>query len=88
MKKQYIIEWITKKGYDGWKSLGYDLTNEEVEKQLLNKIKRNHIASVRITWSPVGNDVSNERIGEENRSVSLSSPIEDIRCQSFSLTTV
>lgn len=65
MKKQFIIEWTTKKGNDGWKSLGYDLSDEEVEKQLRNKIKKEHIATVWITWNPVGSDVPDSQYGKE-----------------------
>ena len=56
MKKQHCMEWYTKKGNDGFKSLGHDLTKEECKKALMKKLKQKSTISVQITWNYVGED--------------------------------
>lgn len=58
MKKQYCMEWYTKKGNSGFKSLGHDLTEDECEKALMRKLKQKSTSSVQIDWNYVGDDVS------------------------------
>lgn len=65
MKKQYCLEWYTKNGRDGFKSLGYDLTEQEVEKEMMKKLKQKSTASVAISWNYVGSDVPEELAGDE-----------------------
>lgn len=65
MKKQYCMEWYTKKGNDGFKSLGYDLADDQVKKEMMKKLKQRSTESVVITWNYVGNDIPDEEIGEE-----------------------
>lgn len=65
MKKQYCLEWYTKKGNFGFKSLGYDLTEDQAEKEMMRKLKSKTTSSVRVTWNYVGNDIPDEEFGEE-----------------------
>lgn len=65
MKKQYCMEWFTKSGRDGFKDLGYDLTEKECRSALNRKMKQRSTASASITWNYVGNDVPDEELGEE-----------------------
>lgn len=65
MKKQYCLEWYTKKGNDGFKSLGYDLTDAQCEKEMMRKLKQRTTESVCITWNYVGNDIPDEEIGKD-----------------------
>lgn len=65
MKKQYCMDWCTRKGNDGFKNLGYDLTIEQCEKELMRKLKQKTTESVYITWNWVGSDVPDGELGNE-----------------------
>ncbi len=66
MRKQYCLEWNTKSGRNGWKSLGHDLTEKECRSILNKKIKLKSTASAYITWNYTGNDIPKEEFGEDH----------------------
>lgn len=65
MKKQYCLEWTTKKGNTGWKHIGHDCP-DLAEKMLGRKIKQTSTASAYITWNYVGDDIPDGELYEDH----------------------
>lgn len=66
MKKQYCIEWYTRSGRDGFKTLGYDLSDNECKRELAKKLRQKTTSSVTISWNYVGDDIPDSEVGEEH----------------------
>ena len=64
MKKQYCLEWMNKSGRSGCKNIGYDCP-KQAEKELRKKIKQESCASAWVNWNWVGNDVSDDELGND-----------------------
>lgn len=66
MRKQYCMEWDTKSGRNGWKSLGHDLTEKELTSLLNRKMKQKSTASAFITWNYTGDGIPEEEFGKDH----------------------
>ena len=64
MAKQYCMEWQTKSGRTGWKSIGKDCP-AEAEKALKKKIKTKSCLSAYITYNFVGDDSTDQNFGKD-----------------------
>lgn len=62
MKKQYYLTYDLKSGKYGFKNLGHDLTEEEVEKALKRKIKSKNCCRVVASWGYVGKDIPDDEM--------------------------